>query len=263
MLSSFAWYRMLKSETAPTVAAGIDETRDGYAMTEDLKKLELPGLDHLFSLGEDAFEEIIARVAPLAPQTFVELGSGSSTVRFASALPDSKIYSIESGPVYAEETRVLLDRHGVRNAVLVEAPIRRQLFGMALYDGFDFRESTLRQLPSQIDVLLVDGPPGSCFGGREAALYALFDRIRKGGLIILDDVCRKDEQRAVVHWQRRFPGAFDVTFSNTGHQLAYLVKVENPSFRRFTMVPWSHYAAAIWGYMLKFTEPLRASKTPQ
>lgn len=221
---------------------------------------ELPGLDHYFSLGEAAFEEIVTRVSPMRPRTLLELGSGRSTVRFAAALAGTKIYSIESGSAYASQTRALLDRHGIDTVEVIEAPIRRQFHGLALYDGFNLGETTLRLLPPQIDVLLVDGPPGLCFGGREAALYALYDRIRIGGLVIMDDLFRRHEQRAVRHWQKRFPGAFEVTFSETGHQLAYLTKVANPRFRRLTSVPFSHYTAAFWGYILKFTEPWRSSK---
>lgn len=218
----------------------------------------LPGLDHFFSLGESAFEEIVTRVATLEPKTFVELGSGRSTVRFAAALSDTRVYSIESGPSYATETRRLLDQHGINNAVLIEAPIHRQFFGMAVYDGFDLGTEAKQQLPASIDVLLIDGPPGMCFGGREAALYALFDRVRMGGLVIVDDLFRHHEQRAVRHWQKRFPGAFEVTFSKTGHQLAYLTKVANPDFKRFTTVPFTHYTAALWGYILKYTERWRS-----
>ena len=227
------------------------------------KSTALPDLDHYFSLGEAAFEEIIARVSTMQPQTFLELGSGRSTVRFAAALDGTKIFSIESGPTYASQTRALLDQHGIKSAEVIETPIRRQYHGLALYDGFDFGQDTLRLLPTVIDVLLVDGPPGLCFGGREAALYALFERVRIGGLVIVDDLFRRHEQRAVRHWQKRFPGAFEVAFSETGHQLAYLTKVANPEFRRFTTVPWSHYAAALWGYVLKFTEPWRTGKEPR
>jgi predicted O-methyltransferase YrrM len=231
-------------------------------MTESLKAAGLPSLDHFFSLGEDAFKEIVARVTPMNPQTLVELGSGRSTVRFASALDQTRIYSIESGPAYAAETRTLLDRHGLDNAVVIEVPIRRQLFGLALYDGFDLNNRNITHIPEKIDVLFIDGPPGACFGGREAALYALFGRVRTGGLIILDDLCRKDERRAVRHWQNRFPGAFEVDFSETGHHLAYLTKIANPGFRRISTVPWSHYGAALWGYALKYSEPLRSGKPP-
>jgi hypothetical protein len=53
---------------------------------------------------------------------------------------------------------------------------------------------------------------------------------------VLDDLFRHHEQRAVQHWQRAFAGAFTLSYSDIGHQQAYL---------RFQQTPQAGSAAAI------------------
>src|SRR5699024_10631571 len=87
-------------------------------------------------------------------------------------------------------------------------PLAWQWHGEAPY--LSFRPG---DLPTSVDAVMIDGPPHWTRRGREACLYAAFDRVKVGGRVYLDDFNRPAEQRMVRNWCRAYPGAIEVVRS--------------------------------------------------
>lgn len=180
-----------------------------------------PKFESSWSLGEAAYQALRDQLERLHPTTLVEFGSGVSTLRLAHDFPGARITTLEGDPTFFRETaeRVAASPHA--GAIdLRLCPPRWQRFGPTFYLSF---EATA--LPSQVDAVLIDGPPLSTRRGREACLYQVFSSLRVGGLVFLDDHVRGAEQRTVRNWLARYRGAIELRqVLPVGHQLAVLEK---------------------------------------
>lgn len=143
------------------------------------------------------------------PNLVVELGSGTSTIWFSyllEAAGSGRLVSLEHDPVWVEQSRAMLLKHGfapggsveVRHAPLTptELPNHRTPW----YDP-----AAILDL-EEIDLLVVDGPPAST--GRDArypAAELLLERVSIGGLVIVDDAGREDERRMIDRWRTEHP----------------------------------------------------------
>jgi predicted O-methyltransferase YrrM len=135
------------------------------------------------------------------PAVVVELGSGTSTVWMAYAVEryGGRIISLDHDPEFAQRTRTMLRTHGldavadVRDAALLPVTI-----GDA---GFDWYDLTALSDVDSIDLLLVDGPPGSTGPlSRYPALPLLRARLAPGATVVLDDTSRADERETLRRW---------------------------------------------------------------
>lgn len=161
-----------------------------------------------WAASEDLLLWLTDHVLASEPRLVVDLGSGQSSVWMAAALRQTgapgRVVAIDHDAAYAEQTRRLAERQGVgrwlevRHAPLVAVTVDGR--DVEWYDPrvFDDLES--------IDLLSVDGPPGA--GAEQArwpALPLLRDRLAPGGVVVLDDLIRRDEQEIVADWLERFP----------------------------------------------------------
>jgi len=141
-------------------------------------------------------------------EVVVELGSGVSTLIAAYALAargHGRVRSLEHLPDYAEHTRALLARHGFEasSAEVRAAPLRDVPVGDEVFPWYDLH--ALDDLDA-IDVLVVDGPPGpSHVMARFPALPLLHERVRSGGIVLLDDGDRPDEREIMRRWHEELP----------------------------------------------------------
>ncbi len=142
------------------------------------------------------------------PQTIVELGSGVTTLINGYGLekysPNGKLISLDHDEDYAEITRRELHQHGLstfidlRFAPLIDTDLNGEQFKW--YDLSDFPGDT------EIDILIVDGPPVSTVKfARYPALPLLADHLSKSCKIIIHDTNRKEETGIVKRWLKEFP----------------------------------------------------------
>lgn len=142
------------------------------------------------------------------PAVVVEASSGASTLIIAYCLQRlgrGKVVSLEHEAEYATKTRAAVALHGLEAfAEVVDAPLCDVTLNGAVWRWYD---TAGLQLDGPIDLLVVDGPPGTI--QREArypALPVLRDRLAPGAIALLDDARRRDEQAIVARWVREFPG---------------------------------------------------------
>jgi hypothetical protein len=140
-------------------------------------------------------------VTEIRPRLIVECGSGASTIvigRCLRALGRGRLISLEHEPEYARRTSELVRVHTLENVVtIVTAPLVPTQAGHreGLWYGPEYRDL----ITWPIDVLLVDGPPGSVGPrARYPAVPVLESLLAPECWILLDDGDRPDE-RAIAH----------------------------------------------------------------
>jgi predicted O-methyltransferase YrrM len=140
--------------------------------------------------------EVIKKVRPAL---VVELGSGVSTL-VAAKSGARKIVSIDNSDVWGAKTVALLKEHKVRGVDVRIAPLRPYANGSDWYDVAAIREL------KKIDVLIIDGPPGSKNPeARYPALQQFKDKLSPMAIVIIDDVHRDGERKLAEDFAKALP----------------------------------------------------------
>ncbi|XKF16233.1 class I SAM-dependent methyltransferase [Halomonas sp. BLK-85] len=146
------------------------------------------------------------------PELIVETGSGASTLVIADALRQNgtgKLISLEHLPFYADKTKqTLLDEN-------LTAWVDLRVCPLEPWSGEHLNPSDADK-PSRwyalnvddirdIDLLVVDGPPGNtCSFARYPALPAFIDRLSPRAEIWMDDAYRQEESEITQEWAKRY-----------------------------------------------------------
>ena len=133
------------------------------------------------------------------PKLVVELGSGVSTLVVAKA-GAKKVISIDHSGEFADKTREVLKEHKVRGVEIRVAQLKAHISGVDWYDT-----AVIKDL-KRIDLLIVDGPPGS--KNPEARMPARAEFIAKlspKAIIVIDDVNREGERKLAESFAKALP----------------------------------------------------------
>jgi predicted O-methyltransferase YrrM len=167
-----------------------------------LEYLDLP-LDSLPNLGSwkadtNFLWHIVSAIEELRPASVVELGCGASTFVIARALQlfgGGKLVSFDQHCAFASATQSWISENGmsadIRHAPLAPSP-----------DGWPGHWYGLSDVPLEIDLLIVDGPPRSIHPHVRGAAATLFPRIKPGGRVLLDDAARPGERVVARRWRK-------------------------------------------------------------
>lgn len=134
----------------------------------------------------------------------VELGSGVSTVVLARLLRErgGRLTSLEHDPHWARFVDEQLAREGLADvATLIEAPLEPH---EAAPDGAAwYSAGAVARLPSEIELLLVDGPPAGkgTEHSRYPALPVLAAHLAASAVVVVDDATRPGERDVLERWQ--------------------------------------------------------------
>jgi tRNA G46 methylase TrmB len=134
------------------------------------------------------------------PRVILDLGSGMSTLVLAKSAPQAKIISVDNSEEYAEKTRKLLAAHAITNVEIRVAPLTAHHSGVEWYDT-----SVLGDI-SEIDLLFIDGPPGS--KNNQARLPAVVECLKKlkaNAVIVIDDAARDGERSMAEKFAQALP----------------------------------------------------------
>lgn len=183
---------------------------------------EEPVFDNCWTIGEDTLSFLVEELQSLRMEHLVEFGSGASTVRLALRFPQTAILSIENSPRFYQHTLRLLDNVPAHRVTLELRDLHWQRHGFGLYQSYH-----PGPMPDRVDAAIIDGPPWWTTRGREACLYQVFDVLRIGGRVYLDDFGRPAEQQIVRNWLSSYPGAFQVKAVACGHGLCVLEKINH------------------------------------
>ena len=165
--------------------------------------LDTDSLPNLGSWKADTgfLHRIVDAVEELRPRVVLELGAGATTLVCAKALErngQGRLVSFDQHPGFVKATAEWLAGEGV-NAEIHCAPLT------ASVDGWPGRWYALENLPEQIDLIIIDGPPWSVHPFVRGAAECLFDRLSPGGMVLLDDAARPGERVVANRWRRNWP----------------------------------------------------------
>lgn len=180
-----------------------------------LRRLDLPA-DALPNLGSWKADtrflfHIVDAIETLRPATVVELGCGASSLVIAKALQKyggGRLISYDQHQDFVVETGAWLASQGVA------ADIRHAPLGSPPGDwpGLWYQ---LADIPSDIGLLVIDGPPWALHPLVRGAAESLFPRLTGDALILLDDAARIGERIVARRWRQRWPG-IDFVYDRAG-----------------------------------------------
>ena len=161
----------------------------------------------------DFLLELATHALSSRPGCVVECSSGTSTLvlaRCAQRNGYGKVFSLEHEPLYAEQTRRQLARHGLSAwAEVIDAPLRPYRLGG---EEWPWYQHELLQRDLAIDMLVIDGPPQATRAlARYPAGPLLFPRLSAGAAVFLDDAARPGERAVLQRWEAEFPQLMQTT----------------------------------------------------
>ncbi len=180
-----------------------------------LRRLDLAddALPHLGSWKADTrfLIHIVDAIERLRPAVVVELGCGASSLVIAKALSmfgGGRLVSYDQHQEFVTATAHWLASQGV------SADLRHVPLGPPPGDwpGLWYQ---LSDLPADIGLLVIDGPPWALHPLVRGAAEALFPRLAGGATILLDDAARPGERLVARRWQQRWP-QIDFTLDRSG-----------------------------------------------
>lgn len=134
------------------------------------------------------------------PARILDLGSGMSTLVLAKSAPQATIISIDNSAEFAGKTKKLLETHGVTNVDLRVAPLSPHHSGVDWYDLSKFEDI------SHIDLLFVDGPPGSKNPkARHPVIAECLSKLSPRAIIVIDDAGRDGEKDMAHEFAKVLP----------------------------------------------------------
>lgn len=134
------------------------------------------------------------------PARILDLGSGMSTLVLAKSAPQATIISIDNSAEFAGKTKKLLETHGVTNVDLRVAPLTPHRSGVEWYDLSKFEDI------SHIDLLFVDGPPGSKNPkARHPAIAECVAKLNPRAIVVIDDAGRDGEKDMAHEFAKALP----------------------------------------------------------
>jgi predicted O-methyltransferase YrrM len=134
------------------------------------------------------------------PSRILDLVSGMSTLVLAKSAPQATIFSIDNSDEFAGKTKKLLETHGVTNVDVRVAPLKPHASGVDWYDL-----SKLGDI-SNIDLLFVDGPPGSKNPkARHPAVAECLSKLNPRAIVVIDDAGRDGEKDMAHEFARVLP----------------------------------------------------------
>ena len=166
-------------------------------------KLALDGLTPTkdWSAAADFLSLLVDYCLQAKPSIIVECSSGISTIVLARCCQindHGKIISLENGTAFAEKTRQNLQHFALDNyAQVLDAP----LTDITLEDKTYLWYQSSGNLPDNIELLVIDGPPGFIQKhSRYPALPMLNPFFADNCRVFLDDAARDDELDIVKRW---------------------------------------------------------------
>lgn len=187
---------LLRRSVRRFVAQTPEAAADDEALLEDLVR----GWGNEGWSGKTSYLAEAVRLAARRDTCVLECGTGLSTLLMglAARARGTRIYALEHLPYWSRRIRIQLERYGLDNVVVRDAPLVR-------HEGFTWYRIADDDLPEcGFDAAICDGPPSNTFGGRYGLMPILSHRLNDGCVILLDDIQRDDEQAIMGRWQQEF-----------------------------------------------------------
>jgi hypothetical protein len=139
--------------------------------------------------------EMIVKQAALTDGPILECGSGLTTLVMGQLAGRRNIqtWSLEHNHRWHQRVSAALRSNQLDLANLCFSPLRN-------YDGFNWYDPPLAQMPSEFSLVICDGPPDLANGGRYGLLPILSSRLKKGAVILFDDAREPGQPEVLRRW---------------------------------------------------------------
>ena len=197
----------------------FDDLRAQQALTTIPLRSPLPWSSA--SLSANTILHVLFELRARKCRHVVECGSGLSTVYIAwmlKHLGSGRIYSIEHEERWADIVQQLIDENALTEyATIVRAPLSPQEYGTRTVKWYSIDALKEVLSLSQIDMLLVDGPPQKISRfSRYPAVPVFYSRLHPDSIVFLDDTrtrmpgsrrgeAKHDTERIPDMWCEEFP----------------------------------------------------------
>ena len=167
--------------------------------TEMLLELQAGWSNEGYAARTDYLAEV-AKMAVTVSSPILECGSGLTSILcgLLAGRRGVRTYSLEHFPEWRARVNATLERLRIPQVQVFTAPLRE-------YDGFDWYDAPLADLPPEFGLVICDGPPGTTAGGRYGLMPVLGDRLPPGSIILLDDTERASEVEVMRRWSAGTP----------------------------------------------------------
>ncbi|MGH9872015.1 MAG: hypothetical protein ACRD9S_06065 [Pyrinomonadaceae bacterium] len=175
---------------------------------EGFKRLpvgELPSREALAQLagiwGNEGFAarlDYLDEVSKRANETkgpILECGSGLTSILLGlfAGRRGVEVWSLEHSREWQINLSDTLKRNRIEHVTVCAAQLRD-------YGDFSWYDAPLDHLPKLFSLIICDGPPGDCKGGRYGLLPVFRQRLAPDALILLDDADRPGERDVLARW---------------------------------------------------------------
>jgi predicted O-methyltransferase YrrM len=171
-----------------------------------------------WTISGDLASRLVELILTNHSRSIIEVGSGFSTLLMAQALElnggTGYCTALEHDKGWLDKSNSLLAQHGVSHrALVVHAPLVETIIRGEKFQWYDLSNA---ELPDQIDLMFIDGPPeGTGTLARYPALPLLIERLMPTGIVLMDDAYRPDERSAVDRWKSEYPDLVVVRHSDS------------------------------------------------
>jgi len=151
------------------------------------------------------FMHEMIRCASQVRGPILDCGSGLSTLLLGLVAERSgaTVWSLEHHAFWAERIVASLSRHNLHRVHVCHAPLRS-------FGDFDWYDVYAAALPTDIALVICDGPPQDTRGGRYGLLPIMRAHLAPGCVILLDDAARPPERRVLDQWARELGTTYRV-----------------------------------------------------
>jgi len=162
-----------------------------------------------WSIFPDSLYRILITIAQMKPNYIVEMGSGASTLYIGLLLKkigSGKLITLEDNEKYYVEVEKAINKHEIKYQVdLNYCPLVPLNVGSSFHGHW--YDTTDITFPSNIEVLVVDGPYGHAHDIARYPAYPLLDnKLSDNSVIFLDDGNRKKKKRISSMWKEYSKG---------------------------------------------------------
>jgi len=184
------------------------------------------------AISPDAALLIIDHLISVNPGTFVEFGSGVSSILWAQTIKrfglQTKIYSFDHLEKFLEITNNNLIKHGLNDHIKLEyAPLKEIELDHKNYNWYDTHiiNKSLSKI-EKIDLVFIEGPPRNLKSSylRYPVVPILKSKLFKDSTVFLDDSNRADEKFVIEKWLSSF--STEVMYTNTTEKGLFKMRFE-------------------------------------
>jgi predicted O-methyltransferase YrrM len=206
----------------------------------EIDKLILDNSPGGWSIDRAVSEALMTLVSVQEILSVVEIGAGYSSIVFHYTIPKKNpsysVYSIEENVDWFKIPKEL-DKYVSRNKM--DFHIGKIHFMLGFFGiHASYRIPERNRFKEGIELVFVDGP--QYYYGREGGLDDIYDKLKVGCLIVMDDADRYTELCVIYKWLKVYKGLelifLDEKFGDKGFAI---LRVSEPLTRRFSVDAFS------------------------